>query len=270
MPPVGFSGHYPSSYLLFKTLLNSIGLSVPHRKHITSPLRAQQVNAMYRVWQWYINITLKIPYIVHRPIFYLKLNSIISVCSYLAGNTLRLCYEPNRLMLSIGLWRWYVNNTIAVLDLSHHPVFHLKSLEASVGIVPLLGPQPLSCISFPVHQLSYNWTLCSPRYWEFSEMNSHTFISYETDCIENDASNSLFVLCIQSQSLYGWQSVSQYVLVSSPLCGRLTSYCFLFKCLGLKRVVLSVGRPLWREAGSVLCKSQFRYLSVCTLLWELL
>jgi hypothetical protein len=34
------SGHYPSSYLLFKTELNSIGLSVPHRKHIASPLRA--------------------------------------------------------------------------------------------------------------------------------------------------------------------------------------------------------------------------------------
>jgi hypothetical protein len=32
----------------FKTQLNSIGLSVPHRKHISSPLRAQQVNAIYR------------------------------------------------------------------------------------------------------------------------------------------------------------------------------------------------------------------------------
>jgi hypothetical protein len=30
------------------TQLNSLGLSVPHRKHITSPLRAQQVNATYR------------------------------------------------------------------------------------------------------------------------------------------------------------------------------------------------------------------------------
>jgi hypothetical protein len=38
----------PSSCLLFKTQLNSIGLSVPHRKHITSPLRALQVNAIYR------------------------------------------------------------------------------------------------------------------------------------------------------------------------------------------------------------------------------
>jgi hypothetical protein len=42
------SGHYPSSCLLFKTHLNSIGLSVPHNKHITSPLRAKQVNAIYR------------------------------------------------------------------------------------------------------------------------------------------------------------------------------------------------------------------------------
>jgi hypothetical protein len=42
------SGHYPSSCLLFKTKLNSTGLSVPHRKHITSALRAQQVNAIYR------------------------------------------------------------------------------------------------------------------------------------------------------------------------------------------------------------------------------
>jgi hypothetical protein len=36
--------HRPVFYLK----LNSMGLSVPHRKHITSPLRAQQVNAIYR------------------------------------------------------------------------------------------------------------------------------------------------------------------------------------------------------------------------------
>jgi hypothetical protein len=34
--------------IVFKTQLNSIGLSVPHRNHITSPLRAQQVNAICR------------------------------------------------------------------------------------------------------------------------------------------------------------------------------------------------------------------------------
>jgi hypothetical protein len=40
--------HYSSSYLLFKTQLNSIGLAVPHRKYGKSPRRAQQVNAIYR------------------------------------------------------------------------------------------------------------------------------------------------------------------------------------------------------------------------------
>jgi hypothetical protein len=36
------------SPVLFKTQVNSIDLSVPHSKHITSALRAQQVNAIYR------------------------------------------------------------------------------------------------------------------------------------------------------------------------------------------------------------------------------
>jgi hypothetical protein len=39
---------YPSSCLSFKTQFNSLSFSVPHRKYITSPLRAQQVNAIYR------------------------------------------------------------------------------------------------------------------------------------------------------------------------------------------------------------------------------
>jgi hypothetical protein len=42
------SGHYPPSCLLLKIQLNSIGLSVPHKKHNTSSLRAQQVNTIYR------------------------------------------------------------------------------------------------------------------------------------------------------------------------------------------------------------------------------
>jgi hypothetical protein len=61
-------------------------------------------------------------------------------------------------------------------------------------------------------------------------------------------------------------TVSQYsyVLVSSPLRGRLTRYCSLFKSFGLEFVVPSVERPLWREAGSVLCKLESSHLSVCT------
>jgi hypothetical protein len=43
------SGHYPSFCLLFKNKLKPIGLSVPQRKHITSRLRAQQVNAICRL-----------------------------------------------------------------------------------------------------------------------------------------------------------------------------------------------------------------------------
>jgi hypothetical protein len=41
-------GHYLSACLLFKTQLNSIGLPVLQRQHITSPLRAQQFNAIYK------------------------------------------------------------------------------------------------------------------------------------------------------------------------------------------------------------------------------
>jgi hypothetical protein len=40
---------------------------------------------------------------IHRPVFYLKLNSTLLVCPYLTENTLRLRYEPNMSMLSIGL-----------------------------------------------------------------------------------------------------------------------------------------------------------------------
>jgi hypothetical protein len=43
------------------------------------------------------------------------------------------------------------------------------------------------------------------------------------------------------------QSVSQYVLMSSPLCGRLTRYCFLFKSLGLEFVALSLWGALSDE-----------------------
>jgi hypothetical protein len=71
------SAHYPSSCLLFKTQLNSIGLSVPHRKHNTSPLQAQQVNAIYRFVTMvvYINITIAILDTIHRLVivlFYIK------------------------------------------------------------------------------------------------------------------------------------------------------------------------------------------------------
>jgi hypothetical protein len=58
-----------------------MALSVPHRKHNTSPLRVQQVNAIYR----FVTI-----------------------------------------MLSIGLWRWYINIIIPILDIIHYPVFYTE------------------------------------------------------------------------------------------------------------------------------------------------
>jgi hypothetical protein len=38
----------PTQDFSFETQLNSISLSLPHRKHINTPLRVQRVNAVYR------------------------------------------------------------------------------------------------------------------------------------------------------------------------------------------------------------------------------
>jgi hypothetical protein len=67
-------------------------------------------------------ITITFLDIIHRPVFYLKLNSSLYVCPYLKGKTLRFCYESNRLMLSIGLWRCYVNITSTFFDIIYRPV----------------------------------------------------------------------------------------------------------------------------------------------------
>jgi hypothetical protein len=48
---------------LFKTQRNFIGLSVPHKKHMTSPLRAQQLMLSIGLWRSNINITITILYI---------------------------------------------------------------------------------------------------------------------------------------------------------------------------------------------------------------
>jgi hypothetical protein len=45
---------------------------VPHRKHIESPLRSQQVNAIIGLCGRYINITITVLDSTHRPAFYLK------------------------------------------------------------------------------------------------------------------------------------------------------------------------------------------------------
>jgi hypothetical protein len=68
------------------------------------------------LWRWYIKTTITILAIINRPVFYLTLNWTLYVCQYLTRKTLRLRYKPNRLMLSICLWRWNINITITSLD----------------------------------------------------------------------------------------------------------------------------------------------------------
>jgi hypothetical protein len=85
--------------------------------------------------RWYINITITILDVIHRPVFYLNLNSTLYVCPYLTGNTLRLRYEPNRLMLSIGFLRWYINITVTILDVIHRLVLYLN-LNSTLYVCP--------------------------------------------------------------------------------------------------------------------------------------
>jgi hypothetical protein len=53
----------------------------------------------------------------------------------------------------------------------------------------------------------------------------------------------------ESESQYDRQSVSQYVLVSSPIWNFWPKIFFRSYCL------VFLGRPLWREVGSVICQS---------------
>jgi hypothetical protein len=73
-----------------------------HVSWVTLNLAATKIHHLIN-----INITITILDIIHRPVFYLELNSTLYVCPYLTGKTLHLRYEPNRLMLSIGLWMVY-------------------------------------------------------------------------------------------------------------------------------------------------------------------
>jgi hypothetical protein len=66
-------------------------MSVPHRKHITSPLRAQQVNAIYMFMTIYINVTITILDIIHRPGFHFK-HRVMEI-----GFCLRLQVKPTEL-----------------------------------------------------------------------------------------------------------------------------------------------------------------------------
>jgi hypothetical protein len=80
-------------------------------------------------------MTITILGIIHRPVLYLKLSS-DQLYGFVRNviNTLRLRYEPNRLMLSIGMCRWYINITLTILDIVHRPVFYLKQNVSETGL----------------------------------------------------------------------------------------------------------------------------------------
>jgi hypothetical protein len=62
-------------------------------------------------------------------------------------------------------------------------------------------------------------------------------------------------------------TVSQHVLELSPVCGRLTRYCFVFKSLSMELLfVFLLGRPLWQEVRVTLRLTVSQYvLAYCFL-----
>jgi hypothetical protein len=85
-------------------------------------------------WQWYegaqIDVKHSFAYNYHNFGHYLSSHPLLetqlsSVClSILHRKHITFPSEPNRLMLSIGLWWWYITTTI--LDIIHRPVLCLK------------------------------------------------------------------------------------------------------------------------------------------------
>jgi hypothetical protein len=143
------SGHYPSSCLLFKTQLNSTQLNSTRLQvclyltgNLTSPLWAQQVNAICRFVAmvhlqlsqfWTLSIVLSFIW-----------NSTQLTYRFVRTwqETLHLRYEPNRLTLSVGLWRWYINIVITILGVIHRPVFFLSQDVSETGFCLRLQVQP--------------------------------------------------------------------------------------------------------------------------------
>jgi hypothetical protein len=60
---------------------------------------------------------------------------------------------------------------------------------------------------------------------------------------------------LKSKLLYNWQPVSQYVLVSSPLCEYDQILLPVGRLLSESCGLVSVRRPLWREDWSAICSA---------------
>jgi hypothetical protein len=93
--------------------VNSIWrFSVPHRKHNTSPLKAQQVNVIYRsvtMVYWY---NCQVLDIIHRPIFCL--------------NTLWIMFVPHRKHITSPLRAQQVNAIHRLLAMVYYYQYHIS------------------------------------------------------------------------------------------------------------------------------------------------
>jgi hypothetical protein len=47
-----------------------------------------------------------------------------------------------RLMLSVGLWRWYINITVTISDINHRPVIYLKHDVSETGFCLRIQAEP--------------------------------------------------------------------------------------------------------------------------------
>jgi hypothetical protein len=130
------------------------------------------------LWRWYIHITITILDIIHRLAFYLKqLNFIGFSVSHRKHITSPLWDQQ----VSTGLWRWYANATITILDITNRPVFYLKhEVDSLILIGDLCCVDFTKCIDFinfiklaPV--ITPTWAVSSFFLFFFSFLNS--FIS---------------------------------------------------------------------------------------------
>jgi hypothetical protein len=129
------------------------------------------------LWCWYINITITILDIIHRPVFYLKLNwtQLYKFVRTSYETHLRPRYEPNRLMLSIGLWLRYIDvrrnchtyehypSSCVLLQTRHFGGFILSRIMTDVLIYHCHKPIGLIYHIFLVqHALHLTWILLLP------------------------------------------------------------------------------------------------------------
>jgi hypothetical protein len=103
----------------------------------------------------------------------------------------------------------------------------------------------------------HSWMSCENIRSERHEHNSNF--------VHNQRRGFVFSSYSRSRSYFTTdsQSVSQSVLVSSPLCGRLTRYCFIFKSLGLQFVVLSLWGALSDERPGLSFVSHSLVICLC-------